>query len=333
MPLPFPPPNSVDPPAIVQPLQLSATDPVDRIIPGGEWQDDRGKEIQAHGGGVLRVGETFYWFGEDYSPGNLPGHRCVGCYSSTDLMNWTFRGQVVDIAKPTEIRSRGWILERPKVYHNAKTGKFVMWAHVDSGSYRMASVAVFISDTVDGEYKLQRIFRPLGLESRDIGQFVDDDGAAYLIFESRPSGGFFIARLTDDYLNVAEKTCFLKYPLEGGSLAHYQGLYYVVGSYMTGWAPNPDQYATATSLKGPWSPLRDIAPPASKTYGSQSAFLLKIVGSQNTDVIFIGDKWRPDALDDSRYNWMPLDIGDGKLQLPAPRPWAIDVRSGVLSFR
>ena len=37
------------------------------------------------------------------------------------------------------------------------------------------------------------VFRPLGYESRDIGQFVDDDGSAYLIFESRPSHGFYIA--------------------------------------------------------------------------------------------------------------------------------------------
>jgi hypothetical protein len=41
---------------------------------------------------------------------------------------------------------------------------------------------------VDGDYQYLKSFRPLGHESRDIGQFVDDDGTAYLIFEDRPNG-------------------------------------------------------------------------------------------------------------------------------------------------
>ena len=64
---------------------------------------------------------------------------------------------------------------------------------------------VAVSDHIDGEYAFVKSFRPLDEESRDIGQFVDDDGSAYLIFESRPTKGFFIARLTHDFMNV-EKT-------------------------------------------------------------------------------------------------------------------------------
>ncbi len=43
----------------------------------------------------------------------------------------------------------------------------------------------------------------------------------------------------------------------------------------------------------------------------------------------MGDIWKPQNLCDSRYLWMPLEIGDGKLWLPKPRPWSIDVRTGV----
>ena len=35
------------------------------INPGELWPDDRGKHIQAHGGGILKVGDTYYWFGEE----------------------------------------------------------------------------------------------------------------------------------------------------------------------------------------------------------------------------------------------------------------------------
>ena len=75
-----------------------------------------------------------------------------------------------------------------------------MYMHIDGngtrrhGGYNVARVGVAICDTVDGDYKYLKSFRPLGHESRDIGQFIDDDGTAYLIFEDRPNG-FHIAKL------------------------------------------------------------------------------------------------------------------------------------------
>lgn len=106
----------------------------------------------------------------------------------------------------------------------------------------------------------------------------------------------------------------------------------MIGSWMSGWDPNPNQYATATSLAGPWSEFKDIAPRAKKTYNSQSTLMLKIVGSKKTSVIFMGDMWKKQNLSDSRYLWMPLEIGDGKLWLPEPREWTLDVATGETHF-
>jgi len=314
-------------PSIIRPT----TRPVTEIKSGDSWLDDRGKRIQAHGGGILQLGDTFYWFGEDRSRDNQRGLQYVACYSSKDLMNWTFRRQVLKQADPENLGLR-WRIERPKVFFNAKTNKYVMYVHLDGGAngYSYAHVGVFTCATVDGDYQYVHSFRPLGFESRDIGQFVDDDGSAYLIFESRPSHGFYIAALSDDYLNVTKQTCFIKAPLEGGALVHYQGLYYVIGSEMSGWAPNPNKYATAKSLEGPWSEFQDLAPPATRTYNSQSTFVLKVVGTKKTTVIFCADQWRPRTLWDSRYLWMPLQIGNGKLWLPEPKPWSIDVKTGLV---
>jgi hypothetical protein len=188
-------------------------------------------------------------------------------------------------------------------------------------------VGVAISDTVDGDYQYLKSFRPLGQESRDIGQFIDDDGSAYLIFEDRPAKGFHIAKLSDDYLTVAMDVCLIRAPLDGGAVVHYQGLYYALGSALTGWNPNPNKYASAAKLEGPWSEFRDIAPPEAKTYGSQSTMLL-VVGSKATSVIFMGDIWKPRTQWDSRYLWMPVEIGDGKLWLPEPKDWTLEVRAG-----
>jgi len=303
------------------------------IKPGESWPDDRGRHVQAHGGGIIKVGDTYYWFGEDRSKDNDPGKRFVACYASTDLAHWTFRNQVLKLADPEHLGPK-WVLERPKVFYNARTGKFVMYMHVDGpvpgeeGGYRFARVGVAVCDTVDGDYRYLKSFRPLGQESRDIGQFIDDDGSAYLIFESRPTKGFFIAKLSDDYLDVAKEVCLINAPLEGGAVVHYQGLYYAIGSALTGWAPNPNKYATAKSLAGPWSEFRDIAPPGTNTYGSQSTLMLKVAGPKATTVIYMGDIWKPKSQWDSRYLWMPLEIGNGRLRLPAPAQWTLDVATG-----
>jgi hypothetical protein len=258
--------------------------------------------------------------------------RCVACYSSTNLAQWTFRNQVVQLADPENL-GHGWVLERPKVFYNEKTGKFVMYAHIDGrGGYKFASVAVFTCDTVDGNYQYLKSFRPLDHESRDIGQFVDDDGTAYLIFEDRPFG-FRIAKLSDDYLTVEKQMCLIPQHMEGGAVVHYQGLYYVIGSALTGWSPNPNKYATAKSLEGPWSEFKDIAPPDKNTYGCQSTMLWKVVGTKTTTVIFMGDIWKPRTQWDSRYLWMPLQIGDGKLWLLEPKPWTLDIKTGEATVK
>ena len=56
--------------------------------------------------------------------------------------------------------------------------------------------------------------------------------------------------------------------------------------------------------------------------------MLKVVGSKTTTVIFMGDIWKTRSLWDSRYLWMPLVIGDGKLWLPEPKPWTLDIQTG-----
>lgn len=310
------------------PLLLAAAASGPQLIrPGEAWPDDRGQHIQAHGGGILKFGDTWYWFGEDRSQGLDPARRYVACYSSTDLAHWTFRNQVLKQADPGDLGPR-FVLERPKVFYNPRTRKFVMYMHIDDARYQLARVGVAVSDTVDGDYLFVTSFRPLNRESRDIGQFVDDDGTPYLIFEDRPAKGFHIAALSADYLTVERDVALINAPLEGGAVVHYQGLYYALGSALTGWNPNPNKYATAAKLEGPWSEFRDIAPPETRTYGSQSTMLLKVTGSRTTTVVFMGDIWKPRTQWDSRYLWMPVEIGNGALRLPAPRPWTLDVRTG-----
>ena len=63
------------------------------------------------------------------------------------------------------------VLERPKVMHNPRTGKFVMWMHIDSGDYELARLGVAISDNPHGPFRYQGSFRPHGQHSRDFTVF------------------------------------------------------------------------------------------------------------------------------------------------------------------
>jgi Glycosyl hydrolases family 43 len=314
------------------------------INPGAVWPDANDNHIQAHGGGIIKVGDTYYWYGEERArtlPRNL---RAVSCYTSTDLVHWTFKKDVMVMStsntptpaeptatpitpRPKDLPGNGVVLERPKVYYSPTTKKYILYMHLDSGNYGAAGVGTAISDTPDGNFQYLRFFRPLNHESRDIGQFIDDDGANYLVFEDRPNG-FHIAKLSDDCLSVDKDMCLIPMHMEGGALVHYQGLYYAIGSALTGWNPNPNKFATAKSLAGPWSDFKNIAPPNVNTYGSQSTMLLKVVGTKATTIIFMGDIWKPRTQWDSRYLWMPLEIGNGDLHLPQPRPWTLDIQTG-----
>ena len=73
------------------------------IRPGEPWLDTNGELIQAHGGGIIKEGDTWYWFGEDRGgipPGQKPAKRSVACYASKDLVNWTFRNRVLETEAP-----------------------------------------------------------------------------------------------------------------------------------------------------------------------------------------------------------------------------------------
>ena len=76
------------------------------IVPGDVWLDTSGNPINAHGGGILYHNGKYYWYGE-YKKGEtvLPEWatwECyrtdvtgVSCYSSPDMVDWTFEGIVL----------------------------------------------------------------------------------------------------------------------------------------------------------------------------------------------------------------------------------------------
>jgi hypothetical protein len=129
------------------------------IRPGKVWLDNRGLPINAHGGGILKYRNTYYWFGEYKSDTTSVAMVGVTCYSSKDLTNWTYRGIALPVSnKRGSDIEKGCILERPKVIFNARTGKFVMWFHLElkGQGYLSARYGVAVSNTPVGPYHFIR---------------------------------------------------------------------------------------------------------------------------------------------------------------------------------
>ncbi len=95
--------------------------------------------------------------GEDKSSGSA--FTNVNCYSSTDLVQWTYVGALLSKTSSGDLGPNR-VVERPKVIYNDKTGKYVLWMHMDSSSYGEARVAVATGDSVCGKYTYIRSFQP-----------------------------------------------------------------------------------------------------------------------------------------------------------------------------
>jgi hypothetical protein len=287
----------------------------DLVDNGGFWCPENGAAvIQGHGGYVLQVGDTYYWYGEDKSH-NGASFRSVTLQTSKDLVHWSFVNHALTIDSDPELADAK--IERPKVLYNATTGKYVLWGHKEvAANYNEAKVAVAVSDTPDGPFTYLGSFRPdpdkdgVGDESRDFTVFQDDDGTAYLIASTRGNLDLAVYRLTPDYLDVEERIATL-YPdqrREAPAVVKKDGVYFMLTSGQSGWAPNQGRYSTATSMAGPWTPtpLPIFGDPWS--FYTQPAFIMTVKGTAKTTYIYAGDRWHPNKLGASEYVWLPLDL-------------------------
>lgn len=310
------------------------------MVPGEVWLDTSGNPINAHGGGILYHNGKYYWYGE-YKKGKtiLPEWatwECyrtdvtgVGCYSSPDMVNWTFEGIVLPAVKDDSSHDLhpSKVLERPKVVYNAKTGKFVMWAHVESADYGKAAAGVAVSDSPTGPFKYLGSFRPNNAMSRDQTVFVDDDGKAYQFASSENNQTLYINELTDDYLRPTGRFTrnFIGMSREAPAVFKKDGKYYMLSSGCTGWNPNKAELAVADSIMGHWTVVGDpcTGKDADKTFYAQSTYVQPVYGKKDLYIAMF-DRWNKTDLENSRYVWLPMSFENGKITIPWREKWSMD---------
>ena len=260
---------------------------------------------------------------------------------------------------------KGSVIERPKVVYNKKTKKFVMWFHLElkGKGYAAARAGVAVADNVTGPYVFLKSYRPNagimpiytantpeseklncanpknesdgffcrdfagGQMARDMTVYVDEDGKAYHIFSSEENYTLHLAELTPDYLGHTGKftRIYVGQQTEAPAVFKKDGLYYMIGSGCTGWAPNPARWFTSKSIWGPWTFMGNPCEGegADKTFGGQSTFVLPNPNAKN-EFIFMADIWRPKNAIDGRYLWLPIQFNGDKLKITYLDEWKLN---------
>ncbi len=310
---------------------------------GGLWRDTAGVHINAHGGGLLQDGDTWYWFGEHKiagSAGNL-AQVGVGVYASHDLKTWRNLGIALAVTDGPSDIEKGCILERPKVVKAPATGKYVMLFHLERKGlgYNDARTGFAVADRPEGPFAFVRSCRPnagqwpvnareedkapgkasdetnlyvthhdAGQMSRDMTVFVDGQGVVWHIFASESNTTLHFAELTGDCLGYTGRWYrgMENDSTEAPAVIWHGGWYWLIGSACTGWNPNAARIYRAKSIEGPWARLGN---PCTGVNPANGLGPEKTWGGQST-FLFHNDRTGEDiACFDI---WRPDDAIDGR---------------------
>ena len=296
---------------------------------GQIWQDISGQDIQAHGGCIIRHGDTYYWYGENKGIDNCPGtHRVdvvgVSCYSSRNLVDWKYEGLALR-AEPENLHSPlhpSRVAERPKVIFNEKTGKFVMWLHLDDAQYFFAGIGVAVADRPEGPFTLIAAKQPNRQDSRDMTIFRDRDGTAYLFHSKDWNKTMNIARLTGDYtdLDGFYVSVLQDQEREAPAVCFHDGMYYMITSGCTGWNANAALFATSPYLLGKWKLIDNpcVGPNARQTFFGQSSYIFEADGR----FFLMLAHWQTENMQKSGYSILPITFeADGAMTVTWQDEW------------
>ena len=280
----------------------------DRFYPGKVWLDTDGNRIQAHGGSVIVVDDTFYWYGENKEKTdgkNGIWHWGVRCYSSKDLYNWKNEGIIIppEPDKPDSPLYPSACMDRPHIIYNQKTGKYVCWLKIMNRD-KAQSETILTADKILGPYTIVREgLRPLGMSAGDFDLAVAEDGKAYYYFE-RVHSETICADLTEDYTDVTGyySTHFPNGhpPYVREAPAHFtrKGKHYLLTSGTTGYLPNPSQVAIADTWHGPYTVIGDphVGDTSKTSFHTQVSSVFKVPGKKDL-YIACADRWLPEEMD------------------------------------
>ena len=220
----------------------------------------------------LYVGHDEYYEGQDSASGGKEFNITEWlCYSTEDMQKWTDHGSVL---KPTDFEwgvGEAWASQ--VIEHE---GKFYYYTTVQAGEpYNSKVIGVAVSDSPTGPFT-DAIGKPLITDEmtsngargwwNDIDPtfIMDEEGQAWL---SWGNGTCFLARLKPNLIELDGEIETVDLPLfvEGPWLHQRGDLYYLTYASM-GEGRETISYATAPSMKGPWTPQGELTGMAENSF-------------------------------------------------------------------
>jgi hypothetical protein len=329
------------------------------LATGITFMDTDGKAVNAHGGGIIKVGSTYYMHGEYFlsttTDNNFNG---FSMYSSQDMATWKNEGIILPQQASGQLgpNRKG---ERPHIIKCPSTGEFVLYAHSADTTYQVDKEVVYAtSATVNGQYSFKGSLTNAGgtIAAHSDMSALTDGNNAYVVTES----GHVYTLAADCHSWLSDTTVAVNGD-SGGSEAptvfKAGSTFYWIGSYKTGWRANNNFYSTASSMTGTWTyqgfiapvtdtstttPAGDPNPPEQisdqRTWLSQTTWVQPVVGCQGTTYVFWGDHWYGDTdttnpgkhNDQATYVFQPLVFNGTKISMPTYHsPWSLDVGLGT----
>ena len=317
------------------------------------WNTVDGKPIYSHGGGIFRFTdpstgkEKYYWYGVRYKGSEEyrkdPSvtitdfyFEGVTCYTSDNLVDWTYAGDVLtkdEISRHEHITWIGrlgvaYIPEKKEYTLIVQCGREVLFAtsQTPAGQYHWQhkrDMTSFIGTSNTGD---QTIF------------YDDETKKSYLVYSyGRGRNKIYISEIgvRNDTIDLIDCTqVFQGESREGNCMFKYKGRYYMCASNIYGWDSSYAYYLVADSIHGPYLPVNDmkVMHGCEKDYAhiSQTGFFYTIKGTKKETVIFCGDRWSCFAGNGIGYNqWVPLSFDKNAQPIfNSLSSWSINDKTG-----
>ena len=269
-----------------------------------EMYDQDGNAIQTRSGCLRKFGDTYYWYGSAFAG----GWTDQTCYSSTDLLHWTYKGVV--------IKAPG--TNRMDVIYNDSTKQYVMY--LKTGGGYGCDLGIATCSTPDGQFVLKDNYKVFGSQIGDMSVYQDDDGKAYLLYvwDSIPGANsgdksqHALALLSQDYLSLSKRLWLWNAgSREAPMLMKHNGIFYYLTSFTLWTQSTATQYYTAPSISGPWTtkltPMITPGNTKNNSWDTQCDFVFTFKGPKDTVYMYCGDRWeKPDTMRLGDFAWLPV---------------------------
>mgnify|MGYP001253642176 CR=1 FL=1 len=316
------------------------------------WKTKDGQPINSQGGGIFKFNDPatgkqkYYWYGVHYKEADiyrnnpaitLPNatFESVTCYSSTDLVNWTFESDVFTKEEAFKKVPKTWV-GRLGVAYMKELNKYAMF--VQHGN----QVLITVADSPTGPFAWhQRISMKDMIGTTNTGDqtvFTDEDsGKSYLIY-SYGSGRnkIYVSEIgvKDGMVNLLDCTkIFQGESREGNCMFKYKGKYYMFASNIYGWDASLAYYLVADDIRGPYLPQTNMqvlnGTADDYAHVTQTGFFINVKGSKQETVVYCGDRWANFAGNGLGYNqWFPLSFDGATPWFNSLNSWKLNAKTG-----